>query len=127
MFTNRLMRRLLRSPQLKNYKLYRKAWATDKYMYDPLESADHIEYSQQISKHRVLLPLYDLEPLTNDNYIAATATIVGEVHINPYATIWNNVVIRGDINAVVIGDYSSIGDNTVVQTVASLATGLPAR
>ena len=59
--------------------------------------------------------------------MASTATLVGEVHINEFATVWNNVVIRGDLNEVVIGSYASIGDNSVISTVASLKTGLHSR
>lgn len=36
-------------------------------------------------------------------------------------------MIRGDINAVEIHKYSSVGDNTVIQTVASLPSGLSSK
>ena len=43
-----------------------------------------------------------------------------------YASIWYNVVIRGDINVVRIGAYTLIGDGTVIHTANSLPTGLVA-
>lgn len=43
-----------------------------------------------------------------------------------YCTIWHNVVIRGDINIVKIAQYTSVGDRTVITTVASLPHGFPA-
>jgi carbonic anhydrase/acetyltransferase-like protein (isoleucine patch superfamily) len=76
-----------------------------------------------------------LEPVWAHNaFIAPNATIgiislnplVGEVQISEYANIWHNVVIRGDINIVRVGQYTTIGDNTVVHTANSLPTGLPA-
>lgn len=91
------------------------------------ETVEDLTYADELSKHRNVLPLYDLNPFYEENYIAPTATVVGEVRLDAWATIWNNVVIRGDINSVYVGVYSSIGDNTVLQTVASLPTGLPAR
>ena len=85
--------------------------------------SEEISYADELSRHRTHLPLYDLYPFSENNYIAPSSTLVGEVFIDSYATIWNNVVIRGDINAVYVGGYSSIGENTVIQTVASLPTG----
>lgn len=87
-------------------------------------STDQIEYVETHTKHQTVLAMYDLFPYFDDNYIAPSATVAGEVMIHSYATIWNNVVIRGDINSVTIGSYTSIGDGTVIQTVASLPTGL---
>lgn len=91
---------------------------------DVTETVDDIEYVEELSKHRKAIPLYDLEPVHDDSgYIAESATLSGEVMVNSYSTVWNNAVIRGDMNSVNIGCYSSVGDNTVIQTVASLPTG----
>jgi carbonic anhydrase/acetyltransferase-like protein (isoleucine patch superfamily) len=59
-------------------------------------------------------------------WIAPNATLVGEMNIGDYTSIWHNVVIRGDINYVKINGYSSIGDRTVIHTANSLPTGFPA-
>lgn len=88
--------------------------------------SEDISYTDELTKHQTLLQLYDIAPIVKNSYVAPSATLVGEVAVNNYATVWNNVVIRGDINYVYIGSYASIGDNTVIQTVASLPTGLPA-
>lgn len=85
-----------------------------------------VSFTDELSNHQTLLRLYDIAPVVKNCYVAPSATLVGEVYVHSYATVWNNVVVRGDINYVVIGSYSSIGDNTVIQTVASLPTGLPA-
>ena len=34
---------------------------------------------EDYSKHRMKLPLYDIEPRTENNWIAPSATIIGEV------------------------------------------------
>ena len=48
------------------------------------------------------------------------------MYVGVYASIWYNCVIRGDINVVRIGAYSSIGDGTVIHTANALPTGIPA-
>ncbi|CAI2378905.1 unnamed protein product [Moneuplotes crassus] len=91
---------------------------------DAAQSVEDIEYVEELSKHRKAIPLYDLRPLHDGTgYVAESATLSGEVCMDSYSTVWNNVVIRGDMNGVSIGAYSSVGDNTVIQTVASLPTG----
>ena len=57
------------------------------------------------------------------NWIAPNATVVGEVLMKRFATVWHNAVIRGDINRVDIGPFVSIGENTVIHTAPSLPTG----
>lgn len=69
------------------------------------------------------LPLYDLEPRTEANWIAPSATVIGEVLVRRFATIWYNAVVRGDINRVEINQFSSIGENSVLHTAPSLPTG----
>ncbi len=48
------------------------------------------------------------------------------MYVSTYASIWYNVVIRGEINGVHVGMYASIGEGTVIHTANSLPTGIPA-
>jgi carbonic anhydrase/acetyltransferase-like protein (isoleucine patch superfamily) len=86
-----------------------------------------VAYQEELSKHRMKLSLYDLEPRTENAWIAPNATLIGEVIIRRWATVWYNSVIRGDINRVEVSNFSSIGDNSVVHTAASLPTGMSAK
>lgn len=52
------------------------------------------------TKHRTVLPLYDLQPKIEECWIAPNATLVGEVRVQKFASVWYNSVIRGDINRV---------------------------
>ena len=79
------------------------------------------------SKHRMKLPLYDLEPKLENCFVAPNSTVVGEVRIRRWSSVWYNCVIRGDINRVDIHNFTSIGDNTVIHTAAALPTGMPAK
>lgn len=129
MFTRRLMRKIF---QKKITAMVPIRTITRKEAIEGLELREHatskedLEYAEEHSKHSTILQMYELKPAFAFSYIAPSATIVGEVFMNKYASVWNNVVIRGEINSVHISSYSSIGDNTVIQTVASLPTGLDA-
>jgi carbonic anhydrase/acetyltransferase-like protein (isoleucine patch superfamily) len=47
-------------------------------------------------------------------YIARTAVVLGDVTLGAHSSVWYNAVLRGDINRIVVGDYSNIQDNAVV-------------
>lgn len=49
-----------------------------------------------------------------DVYIAKTAVVLGDVTLGAFSSIWYNAVLRGDINRIVVGEYSNIQDNAVV-------------
>ena len=88
--------------------------------------AKNVEYFEKNSKHRTIIPLFDLDPnFSNKTFIAPNSTIVGEVFINDFCFIGFNSVIRGDINTVLIGETTCIGDHTTINTVNSLPTGFP--
>ena len=47
-------------------------------------------------------------------YIHPAATVIGQVTLKDYANIWPGVVLRADINRIVVGKYSNIQDLSVV-------------
>lgn len=51
-----------------------------------------------------------------EHYIAHNATVIGSVEIGHGASIWFNVVIRGDNDRIVIGDGSNVQDGSVLHT-----------
>ena len=69
------------------------------------------------------LPLYDIEPRTENNWIAPSATVIGEVQLRSFASVWYNAVLRGDINRIDIHPFVCIGENSVLLTAPSLPTG----
>lgn len=81
---------------------------------------------QNLSRHRRILKIQDLQPSIEAGYVAPNATLVGEVYINQYASVWFNTTIRAEYNPVRIGAYSSIGDNCSIYTANALPTGIPA-
>ncbi|AZA14674.1 gamma carbonic anhydrase family protein [Corynebacterium choanae] len=47
-------------------------------------------------------------------FLAPNATIIGDVHIGPDASIFYGVVLRGDVNRITIGARTNIQDNSVL-------------
>ena len=62
----------------------------------------------QIDKH---------SPKFNDtNFIAPNATVIGRVVLEEDASVWFNVVIRGDNDPIIIGKKSNIQDGSILHT-----------
>lgn len=63
----------------------------------------------------VILPVKGISPdIPSDVFVAPNATIVGDVVMGPSCSIWFNSVIRGDVNAIRIGEKVNIQDNAVI-------------
>ena len=50
-------------------------------------------------------------------FVDASAQVIGDVQIGPDASVWMNVVIRGDVNTIRIGARSNVQDGTVVHVM----------
>lgn len=51
-----------------------------------------------------------------NNYIAPTASIIGDVKTKKDVSIWFNAVLRGDNGSIVIGDKSNVQDNVIMHS-----------
>jgi len=47
-------------------------------------------------------------------WLAPTATVIGDVVLGDHASLWFNVVARGDVNRIRIGDRTNIQDNSTI-------------
>ena len=56
-------------------------------------------------------------------YVAPNAVLAGDVSIGDFASVWHGAVLRGDFDAVEVGEDSNVQDNVVVH----VDRGLPAR
>ncbi|HEX5413641.1 MAG TPA: gamma carbonic anhydrase family protein [Terriglobia bacterium] len=54
-------------------------------------------------------------------FVAASADIIGEVEIAEDASIWYQVVLRGDIGPIRVGKHTNIQDGSVLHSI----TGVP--
>ena len=79
---------------------------------------------QESSRHRQQMPLGDSVPEVSDAWVAPNASLIGDVIVSKWATIWYNVTIRAELNAVRIGNFTSIGDGTSIFSSHALPHGL---
>lgn len=63
----------------------------------------------------VILPVKGVYPqIPEDCFVAPNATIVGDVKMGKDCSVWFNAVIRGDVNAIIIGDKVNIQDGACI-------------
>lgn len=61
--------------------------------------------------------LKDKKPQNSgDNWVAPNAIVIGNVTLEKNSSIWFNVVLRGDIENIYIGEGSNIQDGSVLHT-----------
>lgn len=62
-----------------------------------------------------ILPVKGVNPTIKEScWLAPNATVVGDVEMGEDCTIWFNAVIRGDVNAIRIGNKVNIQDGAVI-------------
>ena len=63
---------------------------------------------------------YDFNNITpqldKDSWVASNAVLIGKIIIKKDANIWFNVVLRGDIELISIGERSNVQDGSVIHT-----------
>ena len=50
-------------------------------------------------------------------FVEDSAQVIGDVEIGEESSVWMNVVIRGDVNVIRIGDRTNIQDGTVIHVM----------
>lgn len=63
----------------------------------------------------LILPANNQSPKFGNNcFIAPNATIVGDVTMGDYCSVWFNTVIRGDVNYIKMGNKVNVQDGAVI-------------
>ena len=66
----------------------------------------------------MLRPFRSISPRVHCSaYIDQSAQVIGDVEIGEESSVWMNVVIRGDVNRIRIGDRTNIQDGTIVHVM----------
>ena len=55
-----------------------------------------------------------------ETFVAPNATLIGSVVLRPRASVWFNVVARGDNDPIVIGEDSNVQDGSILHTDAGV-------
>lgn len=62
-----------------------------------------------------ILPVKGLYPqIGKDCFIAPNATLVGDIQMGDECSFWFNVVLRGDVNSIRMGNRANIQDGAIV-------------
>ncbi len=63
----------------------------------------------------LVIPHHGVDPVIPDSvYLAPTATVIGDTVLGEDASLWFNVVVRGDVNYIRIGERTNIQDNSTI-------------
>ncbi|RHY32749.1 hypothetical protein DYB32_002295, partial [Aphanomyces invadans] len=62
--------------------------------------------------------------LASTTFVAPNASVIGEVSIGQGSSVWYGATVRGDVNAITIGDNTNIQDQAVVHA-AKIANDFP--
>ena len=72
------------------------------------------------------MPLYSFEgraPIIDEGaFIAPTATLIGDVHVEAGASIWFNAVLRGDFAPIIIREGANVQDGSVLHAPPGIPT-----
>jgi carbonic anhydrase/acetyltransferase-like protein (isoleucine patch superfamily) len=67
--------------------------------------------------------LGDLEPIIHpDAFVHPDAVIIGSVRIGAHSSVWPGAVLRGDGGDIIIGERTSVQDNSVLHTTPQWPT-----
>ncbi len=66
----------------------------------------------------MLRPYRSFAPVVDPTaFVDMSAQVIGNVHIGRDSSVWMNVVIRGDVNFIRIGDRTNVQDLTLVHVM----------
>jgi carbonic anhydrase/acetyltransferase-like protein (isoleucine patch superfamily) len=80
-------------------------------------SQDEIRQSLSFMSHPMIPPDFQGWPnpdLSAATFVAANATVLGQVTVAVGVSIWYNAVLRGDVEAIHIGAHSNVQDGAVL-------------
>lgn len=77
------------------------------------------------TRHRPIMTFWGAKPfITNDTFIAPTASVIGNVTHWDESSVWYGAVVRGDSHPVTIGFSSNIQDRAVINTLSATTSTL---
>ena len=57
-------------------------------------------------------------------YVDVSAQVIGKVTLGNHASVWMGAVLRGDVNAIRLGEATNVQDNCVLHCTEELPTTL---
>lgn len=89
------------------------------------KSMEVTKYTEKLVPSTRFVAVNEVTPtVSKECFVAPSASVIGDVTIGKHTSIWYGAIVRGDVNAVKIGEGSSIGDRAVVH-VAKIQGDFP--
>ncbi|KAM9982322.1 hypothetical protein ACTFIZ_006843 [Dictyostelium cf. discoideum] len=101
------------------------------YNTDPIEKVEaspntSSRYFDLYNKHKTFVPFFDknsittpaitgLYPREGGEFVAPSASIIGNVNLGVGSSVWDNCVIRADVNYIHIGAFTNVQDGTIIR------------
>ena len=70
---------------------------------------DKMDVTARLARHFSRTP-----DIARAAFVAPNATVLGDVTLGALSSVWYGCVLRGDINAIAIGEGSNVQDGTIV-------------
>lgn len=68
----------------------------------------------------MIIPYADITPTVDETvFVAHGAVILGDVHIGKDSSVWFNVVIRGDVHQIRIGERTNVQDLSMLHVTCN--------
>lgn len=68
----------------------------------------------------MIIPYADITPTVHETvFVAHGAVILGDVHIGKDSSVWFNVVIRGDVHQIRIGERTNVQDLSMLHVTCN--------
>src|SRR3954469_21339109 len=81
-----------------------------------------------VPRSRFPVPYLAVMPIVHPtSFVHSSATVCGNVTLGPRVSVWASAVIRGDSDAIEIGEDSNIQDGTVVHADEGVPTKIGKR
>jgi carbonic anhydrase/acetyltransferase-like protein (isoleucine patch superfamily) len=62
----------------------------------------------------MIIPPLSSPHLLDATFVAANATVIGQVELAPGSSIWYGAVLRGDVERIQVGEHTNIQDGAVL-------------
>jgi carbonic anhydrase/acetyltransferase-like protein (isoleucine patch superfamily) len=89
-----------------------------------MSSEDDARHQRSMARSRDFPLAVRIDPTA---FVAPGAVVVGEVTLGARSSVWFGAVLRGDMDAIVLGEDSNIQDNSVVHVDAGVPVAIGRR
>eukprot|EP00538_Stauroneis_constricta_P002641 CAMPEP_0119560928 /NCGR_PEP_ID=MMETSP1352-20130426/16220_1 /TAXON_ID=265584 /ORGANISM="Stauroneis constricta, Strain CCMP1120" /LENGTH=285 /DNA_ID=CAMNT_0007609007 /DNA_START=108 /DNA_END=965 /DNA_ORIENTATION=+ len=74
------------------------------------------KYTERLVPSTRFVSVDGIAPIVSgsNNFVAPSASVIGNVSIGDHSSVWYGATVRGDVNKITVGSKTNIGDRAVV-------------